>query len=141
MKIEELTLGCPAQFGVGSVRGCGEVSVFVKMVGREDHFLEGSILGAPFWRWWNRASAGEAGVRPSEDQSTQIGKEEQLPKAAQEPFPSQELEDLIFITAVVPRPRPSSRSPSKSQPIDIPVKKVIPEQVYEIPEDRRYWYQ
>nr|PNR34434.1 hypothetical protein PHYPA_024251 [Physcomitrium patens] len=111
------------------------------MVGREDHFLEGSILGAPFWRWWNRASAGEAGVRPSEDQSLQIGKEEQLPKAAQEPFPSQELEDLIFITAVVPRPRPSSRSPSKSQPIDIPVKKVIPEQVYEIPEDRRYWYQ
>jgi hypothetical protein len=91
----------------------------------EDQFLEGSVLGASFWRWWNRAWTGEP--------------EGHLQGSPASPAKesAKESEELVLITTVVPRPRPA-----KSKPIDIPTRKPVSVAVFEsVPEDKRYWYQ
>lgn len=102
--------------------------------GAEDHFLEGSVLGASFWRWWNRAWTGEPAG--GEDQPQAAPAKEQIPQ----PRPPVASEELVFITAVVPRPRPPR--PAKSQPIDIPTRKRVSVPIFEsVAKDKRYWYQ
>ncbi|KAG0556801.1 hypothetical protein M758_11G077500 [Ceratodon purpureus] len=103
--------------------------------GSEDQFLEGSVLGASFWGWWNRAWTGEPDGRRGEDsQRAQPAKPESASPVASE--------ELVLITTVVPRPRPPSR-PVKSKPIDIPTRKPVSTvPIFEsVPEDKRYWYQ
>lgn len=93
--------------------------------GEEDQFLEGSVLGASFWRWWNRAWTGE----PEGHLQGSSAKD-----SASSPVAS---EELVLITTVVPRPRPA-----KSKPIDIPTRKPVSVPIFEsVPEDKRYWYQ
>lgn len=97
--------------------------------GESDHFLEGSVLGASFWRWWNRAWTGA----PAADAAT--SKEQVQEEKART------VEEFVYIAAVVPRPRPPRR-PARSKPIDIPIKKPAPLPVFdEVAEDKRYWYQ
>lgn len=95
-----------------------------------DQFLEGSVLGASFWRWWNRAWTGEPEGQVVEDAPAQPASQSIPPVAS---------EELVCITAVVPRPR---APPRPSKPIDIPVRKPVTVPVFEsVPEDKRYWYQ
>lgn len=101
------------------------------MGGEEDQFLEGSVLGASFWRWWNRAWAG--GAREPESAAALKNSKEEI-KASTSPV----IQEFVCIAATVPRPRP----PRKSKPIDIPTKKPVQVPVFEsVAEDKRYWYQ
>lgn len=100
---------------------------------------EGSLA----WNWWNRASANPAEESRKQESfssqaTTEAGKKANIASAG----PSQETEDLSFLTAVVPRqqPPPASR-PAKSKPIDIPKKRTTPPPVFEVAQDKRYWYQ
>lgn len=108
------------------------------MGGRDGRdFLEGSVLGASFWRWWNRAWAG------GERQPAVNNSEEAYPPAKEQHVvvaPVAASQELISIAAVVPRVRPPRR-PAKSKPIDIPTKKAVYVPVFEVAEDKRYWYQ
>jgi len=104
---------------------------------REDEFLEGSVLGASFWRWWKRAWVGGEEV----EAPAVIQKEDEqvlaIAEAKVSMIPAQE---FVYIAAVVPRPRRPHR-PLKSKPIDIPTKKAVSVPVFEVAEDKRYWYQ
>lgn len=85
--------------------------------------------------WWNRASSKSADQESSQGSSSQ----DEAGKAS----PSQETEDLACLTAVVPRPQqqPPPWQPAKSKPIDIPKKRTTPPPVFEVAQDKRYWYQ
>jgi hypothetical protein len=95
------------------------------------------VLGAGFWRWWKRAWVGG-----EEREAPAVKEEEQVLAVADADAkvsmtPAQE---FVHIAAVVPRPRPPRR-PAKSKPIDIPTKKAASVPVFEVAEDKRYWYQ
>lgn len=84
--------------------------------------------------WWNRASSKSA-----DQESSQESSQDEAGKAS----PSQETEDLACLTAVVPRSQQQSApwQPRKSKPIDIPKKRTTPPPVFEVAQDKRYWYQ
>lgn len=94
----------------------------------EDRFLEGSILGAAFWRWWRRAW-----LREPPGFQRDIETREGL-TWANSAVPTHDSE-VAHITTVVPR----RQMPAKSEPIDIPIKK-IPTPVYEPASDTRGWF-
>jgi hypothetical protein len=87
------------------------------------------------WNWRSRSSSNPAD-RESQESSQATTTE------AGKASPSQETADLACLTAVVPRPQqaPPSR-PAKSKPIDIPKKRTTPPPVFEVAQDKRYWYQ
>nr|PNR34967.1 hypothetical protein PHYPA_022866 [Physcomitrium patens] len=95
----------------------------------EDWFLEGSVLGASFWRWWSSAC-----MREPPGFQRDVETREGQPARASSSVPTHESE-VDYITTVVPR----RRRPAKSEPIDIPVKRT-PAPVYESASDRRWWF-
>jgi len=105
----------------------------------EDEFLEGSVLGASFWRWWKRAWIGGKD-RGKEGEAPAVKKDEQVLAIADAKVSMIPAQEFVYIAAVVPRPR-RPRRPAKSKPIDIPTKKAVSVPVFEVAEDKRYWYQ
>lgn len=104
------------------------------MGGGEYRTMDGSENeGSLAWNWWNRPAAA-----PAQESSSQQATSTSSSSQAIAGTPSsqhQETEDLSRLNSVVPRP------PAKSKPIDIPKKKATPPPVFEVAQDKRYWYQ
>lgn len=105
------------------------------MGGGEYRTMDGSENeGSLAWNWWNRTAAAGA---PAQDSSSsqQATSTSSSSAIAGTSSSHQETEDLSRLNSVVPRP------PAKSKPIDIPKKKATPPPVFEVAQDKRYWYQ